>query len=131
MFENSLFKKTFILLFVVGFLNYIASVFYLYWTVWWFNMVMHFLSGGVVTMTTFLILRFFRKNETFSRLKIIFLAIASVFIVGIAWEIFELSVGLTSFSDGIWYVLDTVSDLILDLSGGFLGIFYALRSNHN
>ena len=59
--------------------------------------------------------------------RIIFIAMFGALIVGVAWEIFEVYFGVTSFSDGVVYVRDTASDLLMDLVGGFSGSLYARK----
>ena len=49
-------------------------------------------------------------------------------LVGVLWEIFELHFGITLLSDGIIYIRDTASDLIMDISGGLLGVVYSYKS---
>ena len=61
------------------------------------------------------------KNRTVS------LVIVMALIIGLLWEVYEIYFGLTFFSDGIIYVRDTASDLILDTCGGFFGALYSYR----
>lgn len=129
MVRTRLFKNTFILLVLVAMLDLVGIYLYLYWTVWWFDMVTHFLAGGVVGLATLLAWQKFSiiKDEKMS--KIIWSAIIAGLIVGLLWEGFELYFDLTSFSDGVVYVTDTVSDLILDTVGAFLGVLYGMKIN--
>lgn len=86
--------------------------------------MLHFLSGAFIGIIVFLWAQKFFSVELRS-LKIIFMAITGAFVVGIIWEIYELNTGHTSFSDGIFFAFDTISDLILDIFGGFFGALYA------
>ena len=61
--------------------------------------------------------------------KIILIGLLSVIFVGVVWEIFEVHFGITFLSDGIVYIRDTFSDLILDLCGGIFGVLYAVGLN--
>ena len=126
MFEKSLFKKIFILLFVIAIMAVADSFLYLTWIYWWYDMVMHFSAGAAVGMATVLACIYFNRC-TDKKLKIVLYATLAGFIVGFAWEIFELAFDLTTFSDGMIYVTDTLSDLFLDTSGAFLFSFYSLR----
>lgn len=125
MIKTRLFKSTFGLLLLVGLLNLIATYFYLYWTVWWFDMVEHFLAGACVAMASVLVYYFYNKQQPLSFRTIVMIAIASSLIVGITWELYELSFQITYLSDGLDYYLDTGSDLLMDISGGILGALYA------
>ncbi len=121
---TQLFKQAFILLLIIGFLDVLVQTFYLYWTLWWSDSLLHFLAGICVAMgsiSAWFILFDKEKNT----LKILTIGMVWVILVGVVWEIFELHFGLTFLSDGIIYVRDTISDLIMDVSGGLLGIVYA------
>jgi hypothetical protein len=125
--NKRLFKHTFFLLFVVGVLNLVATELYLYWTIWWFDMLVHFLAGTTVSMATLWFWPHINKIKIHTTVQIIIVAIIGTIIVGIVWEIYELYFHITSLSDGISYITDTVSDLIMDISGGFFGAWHALR----
>jgi hypothetical protein len=117
--NSLLFKRAFIALVVVGGMNYLATVLFLYWTVWWMDMLVHTL-GGVWVALTVLWLMSLRKEIHFN-FKTGVMVLWGVIIVGILWEVFELATGVTSFADGMVYVLDTVSDMIMDIIGGIIG----------
>ena len=127
MLETRLFRHIFILLFVVAILNFLGTTFYLYWTLWGFDTVVHFLAGASVSMAVVLFWEYYFPNKTPSLIKTIFLAVLVAFIIGILWEIYELYFDLTSFSDGIVYVRDTLSDLLMDITGGFFGTLWAMK----
>lgn len=127
MVRTRLFKNTFALLVLVGVLDLMGIYLYLYWTVWWFDMVTHFLAGGVVGLATLLAWQKFSVFTEGKIGKIIWSAVIGGLVVGLLWEEFELYFDLTSFSDGMAYVTDTVSDLILDTVGAFLGALYGMK----
>ena len=89
-------------------------------------MVMHFTAGICIGMATVLVWQYF-FNQEMSIKKAVWTALVFTLAVGLSWEIFELYFELTFFSDGVAYVTDTSSDLILDLCGGLLGAIYAHR----
>lgn len=127
MFTSKLFVRAFILLVIIGILNYIAAVLYLHWTVWWYDVMLHFLSGFCASLAFMHFYFYFFKSNKQNKLKAIHLTFFFVFAVGILWEIFEVWNGDTSFFDGIYYVRDTISDLIIDLCGGFFGTLYSFK----
>lgn len=121
-----LFKHTFFLLVVIGVLNLVGTELYLYWTVWWYDMIMHFLAGLSVALATVLLWgRIFNVRMHFW--KTIAFAVFGSIIIGFLWEAYELYFGITSFSEGMVYVADTASDVILDICGGFFGGLYAFE----
>ncbi len=123
MFEKKLFTRAFAVLTIVALMSIADNKLYLTWTIWWSDMLMHFLAGGVVGMTVILLALYFPKY-TRGRLKILFWVIFGALVVGILWEVFELHFDLTSLSDGMDYVTDTASDLCMDVLGSV--IFYLL-----
>ena len=131
MIQTPLFKKTFALLFIIAVLNFISNELYLQWTFWWIDVLLHFLSGATVAMATIIVWNHFGRVSKFHKLKIIAVAVFSAFVVGIIWEIYELYFGITFLSDGIVYVRDTASDLIMDICGGFFGTLHALSFQNN
>lgn len=127
MIQTRLFKNTFALLVIVGALNFLAVYLYLYWTIWWFDMLVHFLAGTCVAMTAILFYYFYKNQSVPSIHTSILVALGFAISVGLLWEIYELLVHVTSFSDGLDYYLDTGSDLLMDVSGGIMGSLYAHR----
>lgn len=102
-------------------LNFAASRFYWYSSIFWFDMLMHFL-GGLWLGLVFIWLYRTRAMETVSFLKIM----ASVFVIGFLWEIYEIIVN-SSFAQNPFDIYDTVSDLFFDSAGGATAILYVFR----
>ncbi len=127
MIQTRLFKNTFLLLLFVGIINWVAVYLYLYWTIWWFDMFVHFSAGACVAMASILFYFFYTKKSLPSIRTTLKVAIFGAIAVGVLWEIYELIFGITSLSDGVDFYLDTGSDLLTDLSGGIIGSLYAHR----
>ena len=127
MLRTSLFKQTLTLLFVIAALDVVASIFYLHWTLWWFDIVLHFLAGAAVSMALIVIWQNISNHLEFNKLKEILMLVLGTLLIGLLWEIFELFFDITSFSDGIFYWRDTFSDLIMDICGGFFGALYSFK----
>ena len=124
MINKELFKQAFILLIIIGILDLAGNILYLHWTLWWFDTVLHILGGFCVSLAT---LSFLSSGTENNKLKIIILAIFVVFVVGILWEIFELYFGLTFLSDGIYYWMDTTSDILANTCGAFFSALYSFK----
>ena len=101
--------------------NYLAMNFYWYWSIWWFDMPMHFLGGFWLGL--FLIWLF--PLEKMSG-KMIFKIILGVLLIGIFWEIFEVIVNNNTLQLP-FNTLDTLSDIFFDLAGGTFAVFYFLK----
>ncbi|MDO8729346.1 MAG: hypothetical protein Q7K26_05715 [bacterium] len=113
--KNSLLYTAFSLIIVLGTLHFIAETFYLYWTFWWLDIMMHLLAGfsGALVVLWFL--------GPFNIVRLLTITLVCLFIVAIAWEIFEYVYDLTQSTN---YWQDTILDLIADGIGAFLAYFY-------
>lgn len=109
------------LIFLILFLNVLAHRFYWYSSIWYFDMVMHFLGGlwlGLALVWIFPPKEF--SYGLFVRL------ILGVFCIGVAWEVFEIVVHI--FTDQMPFnILDTFSDICFDLAGGIFSFLYFFK----
>lgn len=104
--------------FLIGFLNFLAMKFYLFWTTVWFDMVMHFLGGFFIGL---LFIYIFAKNTEYKNaLKI---SLISIFFVGILWEVFELYFEMTDVNSPDFFS-DTGMDFVMDFLGAFVSVLY-------
>jgi len=84
--QNKLTKfLVFLMLFIYIANTVLGEMFYLHYTTWWFDMVMHFFGGFWAGL---FFIWFFRVKDA-SRASI-FKIIAFVFVAGIFWELFQL-----------------------------------------
>lgn len=125
--NTRLFKHTFTLFLIIGTLDFIAQKFYFYWTIWWYDMLLHFISGACVAMIALVLLNAFFRPVTLSKNKAMILSLIAVFIVGSIWEVYEWYFNISTLTEGANYYTDTSSDLILDMSGGLLGFLYGYK----
>ncbi len=112
-----------LLIFFIFLLNYLATKFYWYSSVWYLDMLMHFLGGfwlGLVSIYLFPSL--FKVNPLRSILKIFFI----VLFIGIGWEIFEILID-KFITQNSFNLLDTASDIFFDVAGGLVAVFYFFR----
>ncbi len=108
-------------------LNALASYFYLYESFFWFDMLMHFLGGIVVTF--FLVFMFFRiyglwrKEQTFW--KAVLMNSLLFILVAILWEIMEYSVQHVFDVYGVLATpADSLSDILCGLAGSLVALLY-------
>lgn len=127
--KKPLFLFLFSVIVVIGILQQIAVQYYLYWTLDWFDILMHFLGGFWFGYSALWILFFSgyigvpkRKDLKFFLLT----AFLSAFSVGVAWEIFEYASDITFWDDG--YVFDTVKDLVMDSLGGIVSAIFLYKA---
>jgi len=111
-----------ILIFLI---NTIALKLYLYSSIWYFDMIMHFFGGFWVGLIA---LWFFSyKNLSFEFcFKFILKIILSVLMVGVLWEVFEI-LFVNVVAQNSFNILDTTSDIFFDLAGGIFAVFYFFK----
>lgn len=128
--RKSLFIQLTFLLYIILALHISALYFFWYWSIWWFDILMHILGGVWVSgMTLWWYLFSYNKGEKRSSYAMYLIPFTSVLIIGVLWEFFEF--GLDTFitiqnND----VVDTLSDIGSDISGGFLAVLYILRKTY-
>jgi len=117
-----------ILVFLIVALHAAAIFLHLYWTLWWYDIIVHFL-GGLFTGLLVLWLRFFSGYfgaEAFpAGQSVLLFALAATLVVGIGWEIFERIFGNTWSVEG--YYMDTTLDIIFDFIGGACAFVFFKR----
>lgn len=126
--KKEILKKAAILGTAIFFVNYIAMKFYWYSSIWWFDMPMHFFGGIFLASISIFII--YHKFISFNlKHQILFVGV-SVFAIGVGWEVFEIFIDkfitLQTFNS-----LDTTSDILFDLSGGFFLLLLFLRSEES
>ncbi|MFA6524530.1 MAG: hypothetical protein WC264_01650 [Candidatus Paceibacterota bacterium] len=102
-------------------INYIAMKFYWYYSIWYFDMPMHFLCGFWVGLACIYIFSLKEFNFQF-----ILKVLICVFLIGFFWEIFEILVN-KSITQNPFNILDTLSDMFFDLAGGGVSIIYFFK----
>lgn len=126
MHKQPLFWETFFMFIIVGVINWIATHFDLYWTVYEFDSLVHFL-GGILVSLFFLWLYFYsnffkpNKRDLKTFLKV---SVLSILFVGVLWEAYELIIGEAKYA-GENYAYDTTLDFIMDFLGALVACFYA------
>lgn len=113
------------LIVVIFALHILALALHLYWTLWWYDIMLHFLGGVFVGLLT-LWFRFFsgyaRAPHLSSETQLFALFIPIVLLVGIGWELFEYALGQNWSVEGYW--LDTGMDIALDVLGGAVAFLF-------
>jgi len=113
----------FALVLVIGILETIALRFHLYWTLGWFDIMMHFLGGVWVAFAALWCLLFFpyHGERVSNRLWLYGITLGATLVVGVLWEVFEYLFGIAILGDGA-YAVDTTLDLTMDLLGALAAI---------
>lgn len=120
-------KKSFsiillVLIYIIFALDLAANQYFLYWKLWWFDMVLHFLGGLWIALVSYYILFFSGYKRKFKKVKekysITILILVLVIGVGVLWEVFEYVMGAVPKTG---HILDTCLDLLMDIIGGSVG----------
>jgi len=106
----------------IFFLNFVAGKLYWYSSIWWFDILMHFMGGFWLGL---LFLWFFYKdlfNATLGKANF-FKIILGVLVVGFGWEIYEIVVN-DIFAKNTFDLFDTSLDMVCDLTGGIVAYYF-------
>lgn len=90
-----------------------------FFTVWWWDILVHFLGGLWVALAGVWLLRLLGL-----RAPLLLQCLLLSFCVGVAWEVFEFVIGSYG-SPFMSPALDTAKDLINDTLGGVLAAYIA------
>ncbi|MEX0932373.1 MAG: hypothetical protein WDZ61_00565 [Parcubacteria group bacterium] len=119
----SLLLVAFALILALGILHFSAIFFYFYWTLWWFDTMMHFLGGLSIGM--FII--WVSSKAGFlgvgipPRGRAMTVVLILIAVIGVGWEVFEYIFNIAKSTEDS-YVLDTIADLVADMVGGFTAV---------
>lgn len=125
--RKSFFKKFGLSIFGVFILNALASFFFWYESFHWFDMLMHFLGGVVVTFfAVFALYKTYSKWRNYGKAwKVILINSLVLLLVAFLWEVMEFSVQHAFDVYGALATpVDSISDIILGLAGSLVALFY-------
>ncbi len=123
MFKKPLMKEIFWLSALVAIMHYAALKFFFYWTISWFDIVMHLMGGFVIGLIVISILINIPNLNLRNNSKLaLVLVLSFVMIIGLGWELWEL---FMEFSSILEDKVDTIIDLIMDFIGGYFAFLYA------
>ena len=131
--KNKLLLYTFFSIVFVGVTHFFATLFYLYWTVWWFDNITHFFGGLAMGFLTFLIVKIiYPRIKSSSPLKLVIAVFVMVMIIGVSWEIFEWYFGIAlPGTTGERYWADTTLDLVADAFGAITSALIIYKKKLN
>ena len=110
-------------------LHLAAYAFFFYWSVWWYDLMMHGVGGFLIGSLAAWAVAFPLRNIV--RISpMLFIGIVTLF-GGLMWEVFEYVVGFQNyFSSTRVYTIDTVSDIAMDLLGALLAFYIFRKALH-
>ena len=102
---------TLIIAVLVGYLYWLGLEGHLFWVYWWYDIPMHMLAGLVVGLWGSAL----ASRRDVKPYQALIFVLLTAFAIGVMWEIFEVSVGITRGEPGYW--ADTIKDLVDDCLG--------------
>ncbi len=126
--RNQLIIRALLLVLVIFILNTLAMYFYWYVSIPWLDIPMHFLGGVFIAFVMGAV--FFKKTLSFSFSKKLLVILSGVLVLGIVWELFEFSVFTVVKFVEPNSPIDTATDLVLDLVGGIVGVYFVSRAQN-
>lgn len=108
------------ILITVGVVHALASFFHLYYRYPLLDMPLHFLGGCAIAFSFYLLpMIHIRLPSKYHTLVYILLASLSI---GVVWELFELTIGETSFAHS--FLWDSARDMCMNLIGSTVGYYF-------
>jgi len=105
-------------------LTALARLWYWYYT--WIDLFPHGLAGVMVGSSILFAVQYLRDvSQGRVSLSPLLSVLVGIAIVGIGWEIFEVKAGIPIYDN---YVLDTATDLCMDLIGALVAYGFARMS---
>ena len=124
-----------ILIGVIGLINSLAIYNSWYWKYRFLDIPMHFLGGlFIAVFMLWLVLirgRQVKPLGTTSKKKVRLLALISVLIIGLSWEVFEFRSDVLIIFAEVFSWADTASDILFDLIGATLGFLWFEKHYYN
>ena len=120
-FKKKFLKELIVVSIVVLVLHVLALQYSLYWSIDWYDILMHFLGGltmGILATYIFFTSNYIKSTAVLKDNKFVVFVIISLFTlsVGLIWELWEVFV---EFSNVLEDQVDTIIDLIMDMLGAF------------
>lgn len=104
-------------------------MFYLHWTYWWFDWLMHSLTaftGGLGLYWGLFLSGIIFRNEPDNRFWSEFAVFVLVLLIGVGWEVFEYLNGITDSYEAV-YAVDVATDLLANSIGAILAVLIGAR----
>lgn len=128
--KDPLFLITFSLIWIIAGLDALAITLHLFWSIWWFDILLHFLGGFwvVIAINWLYYNSGYIKNVIISKRRVLLVSLGGLLVIAVLWELYELLVITFYIED---YIIDTVIDFIMDGLGGAAALWYVLRFRYH
>lgn len=126
-------KPLLVLILVILVLQIIATLFYWYWRISWFDMLMHFIGGfwvGLVALWVLFLSGKFALRVRPTTVSLFAVGILGTLTIAVLWEVFEYGVRLLIPQWAPYSVSDTLSDLLFGFLGGIVASFVFIKKRY-
>lgn len=96
-----------------------------FWSIWWIDIVIHFLTAFLIALIVVSVLPFHKKLKK-KPLTIAISAVSLVLIMGVTWEFWESNMDQTFAR--VW-ITDTISDMIMNTAGALSAVLFNSRKD--
>jgi hypothetical protein len=114
---------------IVAFMHLVGMYLHLYWRLDYYDKPVHFLGGFLVAYICLIII-YFKRMPHVNKSHVYLVGLFAALMIGLAWEVFELRIGLTAFGDYDFYPNNT-GDVLADLLGGIVATWYFIQTYKN
>jgi hypothetical protein len=126
--KSPLFLSAILTTIIVCTIELISFYFHLFYSIMWFDMIMHFSGGFLVALLALTIVTYYKQDLSYG--QILFWGIITAFLIGVLWEVYELYEGITVWgSFGYWG--DNGMDVTMDTFGGLVAVWYSYIRLHS
>ena len=111
---------------MVAIMNILADVHDLYFTTWYFDIIMHFLGGvwfGFLALSFVIWVHQRTATNQYGHYLIVALIVLAI---GLAWELLEHIAGVQAVFSSV-HINDTILDLIMDTLGALFSVWAARK----
>jgi len=122
--KQPLFTETILLALLVATIHWTAEIYDLYFLISKLDILMHFLGGlliGLIILALLFVRGLFGFAHTHNGV-VIMTTLIGVLLVGLGWELFEVFFDITAINK--INMLDTLSDLVMDLIGAGVALWW-------
>ena len=123
--RKKLFKRLGILVIGIFTINTLANIFFWYQSIWWLDLVMHFLGGLFVAL--FIVWVLYAIFNKLTPPFVFWYVVFGVLIIALSWELFEFSIWTLFNLKEIINIQDSITDVIAGSFGSIAGAIYFLR----
>jgi len=120
--KSPLFLSAILTTIIVAAIELVSFHFHLFYSIMWFDMIMHFSGGFLVAILALTIITYYKQDLSYG--QVLFYGILAAFVIGVLWEIYELYEGITVWGSSSYWG-DNGMDVTMDTLGGLVAVWFS------